>query len=137
MEPDIVVDANVMRLYGVADDPLFKVFFAWLRSDGVLACSQKMLVEYGRTGSSLIAALLDQLLLASRLRKYAPAEIKAIKRGKYKFRSNYTDHVHVRLVMCTYRRLCLSQDENLRYDVNNFPGYAARAAARPEDLPYA
>ncbi len=136
MEPDIVVDSNVMRLYGAAHDPAFKAFFSWLRTAGVLACSQKMLVEYSRTGSSLIAALLDELLLASRFRKYSGDQIATIKQRHYKFRSNYADHVHVKLVMCTCRRLCLSQDDSLRYDVTHFPGFAAQAAARPEDLPY-
>ena len=136
MDSDIVVDTNVIRLYGVAGDPVFKTFFAWLRSNGILACSQKLLVEYHRSGSSLVAGLVADLLIARRLRKYSPSEIESIRHGRYRFRSNRADHHHVKLVMRSCRRLCLSLDEDLRYDVNNFPGYGGQAASRPDEIPY-
>ncbi len=136
MVEDIVVDTTVMRLYGVAKDPTFKAFFAWLRGKGTLACSKKLLMEYGRVQSMFITTLMDELIRSGRFQNYAKERIAKIKDSHFQYRCNYEDRWHLRLVMCTYRRLCLSQDNKLVEDVNCFSGFYARAARNPGELDY-
>lgn len=136
MVRDIVVDTTVIRLYGVAGDPVFKDFFRWLFGEGVLAHSQMLLTEYMRIGSNTVASLIDHLIIAGRFRKYERKDIEAINDKHFAYTCNYTDRCHVQLVMCTERRLCLSQDANLVNDVNRFPRFKATAATRPDQLNY-
>lgn len=136
MEKDIVVDTTIIRLYGGASDPVFKKFFSWLFSKGVLACSQMLLSEYKRIGSNAVASLIDHLIRNRRFRRYERTKVDAIRAKHFRYGCNYDDKCHVRLVMCTQRRLCLSQDRRLVRDVNCFPGYRARAARRPNELKY-
>jgi len=39
--------------------------------------------------------------------------------------------------MLSVRKYALSHDTAFRDDVNDFPGYRARAEIRPRDIPYA
>lgn len=100
MENDIVVDATVIRLYGAARDPVFKDFFRWLFGEGILACSQMLLVEYGRIGSNAVASLIDHLVRERRLQKYTRERIRRIDDRHFAYTCNYADRWHVRLV-CT------------------------------------
>ncbi len=136
MDRDIVVDTNVIRLYGTALDPAFRQFFTWLFRRGVLAYSQKLLGEYGRLRSNEVAALINHLMTGRRLQKYDRQVIENINDRHFRYRSNHADRWHVRLVMCTNRRLCLSQDQRLVSDVNRFPRFKSKAAVHPNQLKY-
>ena len=136
MKKDIVVDTTVIRLYGVASDPIFRDFFSWLFKKGVLACSQMLLTEYGRTRSNTVASLIDHLVIQGRFRKYDRQKISAVNDRHFTYTCNHADRCHVQLVMCTYRRFCLSQDGDLVNDVNRFPRFKASAATRPDHLNY-
>lgn len=135
---DIVVDTSVMRLFGRAKDQEFRDFFRWLKEDGTLTVSQYLLNEYYRVGSNDIWSFLNDLITFNRKRynRIDRGRIDSIDDKHFRYRCNTKDRVHVKLVMVSFRRLALSQDRRFVYDVNNFPGYQAIAARKPNDLPY-
>ncbi|MBI5220105.1 MAG: hypothetical protein HY958_14350 [Bacteroidia bacterium] len=51
-------------------------------------------------------------------------------------KSNAADWIHLKTVLLSYRKLAISNDKNLRNDINHYPGYNAIAAARPNELNY-
>lgn len=133
---DIFVDTNRIRLYGVAKDPVFKVFFTWLFKKGTLTCSQKLLVEYGGINSDAIASLIDHLIREGRLDKHPKKIIESVDDAHFHYLSNKKDRWHVKTVMCSRRKLCLAFDSNFVRDVKAFPRHRAQAASKPNALPY-
>jgi hypothetical protein len=144
MRRDVFVDNSVAKNFCNPLDPDYKEFIRWLNEEGHLAVSNKILGEYSSsTGSSPsptnIVIIIDRLTRDGRLNKFTPEQLKGLRFKKHvqrNLRSNRKDHPHIKVVLLSDRKLALSLDDNLRYDVNNFPGYKALARSRPEELPY-
>jgi hypothetical protein len=141
---DLLVDNTVAKNFSNPLDVHYKSLIQWLFDTGVLVVTQHLLVEYLRTArgaksNTSMPALVDHLLREGRLKKFEKNELAGFtfrKRVQRSLRSNSEDHDSIKAVMLSVRKLALSHDANLRYDVNNFPGYNARAERRPQDLPY-
>lgn len=142
---DILVDNTVAKNFCNPLDSNYKTFIAWLLEHGYLVVTQRLLSEYlsasaASASSTSMPALINHLLRNGRLRKFNKSTLGAFRftsRVRRSLRSNRSDHDSIKAVMLSYRKFALSHDKNFRYDINHFPGYAARAERRPQDLPYA
>ena len=144
MPNDVFVDNNVAKNFCNPADPHYKALIKWLFEDGYLAVSNKLLNEYvsstgGSASATNIVAIIARLTRDGRLIKFSQQQLDQFvfsKRTAKALRSNHKDHVHIKVVLLSCRKLALSLDENFRHDVNNFPGHQAVARARPEELNY-
>jgi len=112
-----------------------------------LVWSQKILAEYNRTAANSrsdtnIAIIIDKLTRQGRHIFISNQQIKDFKRGHFKkrilhqLRCNTEDRNHIPVVLLSDRKYALSADHGFVHDINNFPGFVARAAIRPQDIPY-
>ena len=155
MRRDILIDNNVTKNFGNPLDSEYKKLVAWLirhnadhpLNDAYLAVSNKLLCEYSRTSGysqslTNITVIVDILTREGRLNKISNSLIKKFKSKffrKYvvqRLTCNPSDWDHISVVMLSDRKYALSLDANFRSDVNNFPGFSALAAKRPQDIPY-
>lgn len=135
---DIVVDTSTIIFLGNQSTPDFIKFFKWLRKEGALAVSTYLLKEYSGIGSSEIAALLETLKHSqpSRYNNIPKREIDTFNDRHFKYTCHMKDRCHVKLVMLSFRKLALSQEDNFINDVNEFPRHRALASKNPEHIPY-
>lgn len=130
---DIVVDTDC---YVQKANPVFKRLFGWLRSQGTLTVSQKLITEYFRTDNRFIATLLNHLIREDRLIRVRTQELKAFKQDKhYKYTCNGQDRWHARLVFLSHGKRLVSLDNRLVNDVNKFKkvdGVKPRACRYPK-----
>lgn len=141
---DILVDNNVGKNFCNPLDPEYKNFIEWLFREGALVVTVKLMQEYiASSGASSsptnMPAIIDKLLREGRLNLIANKVLKAFRISRRTERfliANRSDWNYLKAVMISLRKYALSLDDNFRYDVNNFPGYTARAEARPQDIPY-
>jgi hypothetical protein len=119
---DIVIDAQVIRLYDAPSDPKYKDLFTWIaKGCGKLAVSQKLLVEYYRTQNHLVGVLINQLIAEGRLHKVGAMPLKQFKHDKhYGYTCNQEDIHHARLVFTSNRKKLVTHDQALCNDVNGF-----------------
>jgi hypothetical protein len=155
MPKDIFIDNTVAKNFSNPLDPSYKRLVAWLiRYDpaiGVdnahLVWSRKILAEYNRTAANSrsdtnIAVIIDKLTREGRHIFISNPQIKEFKRGHFKkrilrqLRCNAEDRDHIPVVLLSDRKYALSTDHRFVHDINNFPGFVAQAATRPENLPY-
>lgn len=121
LHKDIVIDANVMRLYDKPKDPAFVILFIWLRESGVLTVSQKLVKEYGDTRNNLIMTLLNELHRHHRLNHVSKSELSAFTADRhFNYMCNSKDVVHARTVFLSHRKRCITFDKNLITDINAF-----------------
>ena len=115
---------------------MFKDFFAWLRRDGALTVSQKLLVEYGRSRKDLIFVLINELNRAGRYNKISNNEIKTFTLDRhYSYRCQSRDIPHARLVFLSFRKRLVAFDNKLVEAVNGFKrvnGIQPIACKRPD-----
>jgi hypothetical protein len=141
---DLLVDNTVAKNFANPLDPHYKALVHWLFDTGFLVVTQRLLIEYSRTAAAAssntaMPALVDHLLRNGRLSMFGKKTLSKFSfstRIRRSLRSNQEDHDTIKAVMLSVRKLALSHDVNLRHDINHFPGYNARAAKRPQDLPY-
>lgn len=118
---DIVIDANVMTLFGKGGAAAYKNLFTWLRCCGGLCVSKAVLNEYSRQGSPLVASLVDLLLRERRCSSIKNSTIKAFGAdSNYNYTCNHQDIPVARTVFRSFRKALISLDGNLRNDVNGF-----------------
>jgi hypothetical protein len=142
---DILVDNTVARNFCNPLDPHYKAFVQWLILRGVLVVTRSLVKEYIATAGSSPAntsmpSIIDLLTRAGRLALFTNHQLAAFRFPPWiarRLRSNPKDHGNIKAVMLSQRKFALSHDNAFRYDVNNYPGYSARAERRPQDLPYA
>ncbi|MCP4110024.1 MAG: hypothetical protein GY749_31630 [Desulfobacteraceae bacterium] len=143
MIKDIVIDNSVSYRFENPPDSTYKEFIEWLRTEGFLVLSQKLLIEIkqttqGRKESSL-PVIIDLLIRENRgifIKKGELDTFVISKKIMKKLRSNKKDHDHIKIVLLSNRKLCLTEDVNLSYDINNYPGFKAKAADKPDLLDY-
>lgn len=145
---DIFVDNSVVNEFASPKDIEYKKFITWLMEKGFLVASQKLINEYNRTCSgsyscTSITVILNRLISDKRIRIFKKTEIENFKRIYFKasvrkvLRSGYVDReYHIPTVLMSNRKYALVDDNNLKYDLVNFPGFTVLAEKRPEDLPY-
>lgn len=141
---DIFVDNTVAKNFCNPLDPEYKEFIRWLFFRGSLVVSNKILAEYERTSagsrsSSNILLIIAAQTRKGRLTKFENADLRTVNFTKAQlrsFRSNRKDHVHLKLVILSRRKLALTNDQDFEWDINHFPKIRARASNRPEKLPY-
>lgn len=121
LRKDMVVDANVMRLYDKPDDPIFVRLFTWIYNRGVLTVNQKLIMEYGRTNKPQIMTLLNKLNRDGRLNSISKLQLSAFTADRH---FNYTcdskDIEHARTVFLSHRKRCIAFDKKLRDVINRF-----------------
>ena len=120
---DLVVDANVMCLYGTRAAAGHRALFQWLKCCGGLCVSHHLLMEYARQGSPLVASLIDDLGKFGRLSKIKKSTINAfgVTDATYAYTCNPQDIPVARTCFRSFRKLLVSHDASLRSDVNGFP----------------
>ncbi len=119
---DIVIDANVMRLFDKPKDPHIKALFYWLRKSGTLKCNRLLISEYNRSSNQLIMTLINELVRDGRYKLIDNSSIKSFKLDNhFKYTCNKLDVSNARLVFLSNRKRLISFDKNLRNDINNFP----------------
>jgi hypothetical protein len=119
---DVVVDSNVICLYGTKAAKSHAPLFVWLNCCGSISISQYLLVEYGRQGAPLVAGLLDKLLREGRYAKIKKSTVDAFKTEdrNYNYTCNVQDIPVARTVFRSFRKILVSMDNNICHDVNNF-----------------
>ena len=119
---DLVIDANVMRLYSEPKDLTIKKLFIWLYNDGSLAISHAMLNEYNRHGNKLIFGLIQHLTKNGRITSVTNDKIKNFTADKkIKYTCNPEDIEHAKLVFLSIRKKLISFDDKLVNDINSAP----------------
>jgi hypothetical protein len=141
---DIFVDTNIAKNFSNPLSDEYKNFIAWLNETGSLVISNKLLAEYGRSfahslSSTSMWVIINHLTRTGRLIKISSAQLDALiipKRVQRRLESNFADHVHLKTVLLSNRKLAVVGDKRLRDDINNYPGGGASAAACPSALSY-
>jgi len=119
---DIVIDANVMRLYDKPKDTSIKRLFLWLRKSGTLACNRLLIAEYNRSSNPLIMTLINELQRDGRYNLFANNTIYSFSMDThFNYTCNRQDISNARLVFLSNRKRLVSFDKNLRKDINSFP----------------
>jgi hypothetical protein len=144
MRKDILVDNSIAKNFCNPLDPHYRIFIQWLFHQGELVVTRQLLNEYhASTGSSSsttnIVVIISKLTISGRLHSVSKQKLKAFKipnRIERRLRSNRKDWDSLKAVMLSDRKLALSRDSNFVFDVNNYPGFFARAEQRPQDLNY-
>lgn len=139
-QKDIVIDTNVMRLYDSPKDDVFKKFFHWIRSKGILTMSRKLLLEYGGSGNQKIFVLINELQRKGRYNLIGNKTLKTFTRDRhFKYTCNYKDKHHAKLVFLSHRKRLIAFDDRLIGDVNSFPkinGVKPCACKKPDKCCY-
>lgn len=118
---DIVVDANVMRLYDKPKDPIFVSLFTWIKKKGVLTVSNKFVNEYGAIGKPHIMTLINELNRNGRLNHIGKSQLSAFTADRhFKYTCNFKDLVLARTVFLSHRKRYITFDKKLRADINRF-----------------
>jgi len=130
---DIVVDANVMALFGSRAGGVHESLFTWLGCCGGLCVSNSLLNEYGRQHSIFVSALIAKITREGRLSKIKNSTIDRFYKDKnYAYTCNHEDILIARTVFRSFRKLLVSNDLRLRNDINGFSrinGVSPRAVA--------
>lgn len=145
MRKDITIDCCcICKCVGQISD-VYKELYDWLmtpNNDSKLMLSEKLHIEYIGSNNQL-NVFLNQLLQMNKIQPVVEnKEIKDFRNKHFnkkienKLRSNSKDWNHIALVMISTRRIALSEDNNLIYDINNFPKFFASADNCPSKLPY-
>jgi hypothetical protein len=122
MSKDIVIDANVMRLYDKPKDQRIKSLFEWLYEHGSITVSYAIVHEYNRHGNVLLAGLMNRLIGSGRFLRIPNKELNSFTMDKnFNYCCNGTDIRHARLVFLSTRKKLVSFDIRLVDDVNRFP----------------
>ena len=143
-DPDLFVDSNLSQYFCRPIDQAYRRLITWLCTEGQLVVCQTLVGEYhdavrGSDQATALVVLVDRLQKEGRLKFYKRSEVQAfrIKDSRRKrLRSNRRDHDYLKIVLLSDRKLGLSDDKKLRYDINNYPGYAAVAAGHPSAIDY-
>jgi hypothetical protein len=141
---DIVIDSMIVKNFCNPLSVQYKELLSWLKDEGCLAICNYLYSEYCRsTGMSTsptnICVIIDILTRDGRLNKKTNAEINAfaISKGQErKMRSHGKDRKIVICVLLSDRRFIISKEENVLYDVMNYPGYQCNAKKEPKMIPY-
>lgn len=140
---DIVIDNSVARHFENPPDAHYRQLILWLQHLGSMAVSKKLFMEIKGTtcgnNSTSLLAIIGLLVREDRINRISNEDLKGFEIKNHiakKLLSNKKDHPHIKLVLLSFRKLCLSEDGNLVTDINKFFGYKATAANRPESLPY-
>lgn len=159
---DIFIDNNVAKNFATPIDTNYKSLIAWInnydealvklepekkKNYAHLVVSQKLLVEYLNSSKdcskpNAIPSIVNRLTREGRLLKKTKIEIETLisntfsKKTIKNLLSNSEDHIHIATVILSERKLCLTYDDNLTADLQNFPGFNIIVKKRPEDLNY-
>ncbi len=159
---DIFIDNCVAKNFTAPIDQHYKDLIEWINefdedlvekepnkisSFAHLVVSQKLLVEYLRPSRdcskpNAIPSIVNRLTREGRLQKKSKAEIQEFMSDNFSKKvqkgllSNQEDHCHIVCVLISNRKMCLTYDENLSKDLNEFPGYKVLVEKRPENLNY-
>ncbi|WP_412560843.1 hypothetical protein [Winogradskyella sp. MIT101101] len=159
---DIFIDNNVAKNFATPLDPHYKDLIKWINTfdkelvekepDKILdyahlVVSQKLLVEYLKSSRdcskpNAIPSIINRLQIQGRIQKKTKTEIEDFQKQYFSKKiekgllSNKEDHCHIVCVLISSRKLCLTYDENLTTDLEEFPGHNASVEKRPEKLNY-
>ena len=152
---DIFIDTTIAVRFCNPLENSYKRLLRWLikydkdnlTNNAYIVVSNKLLSEYKRSfgnsssGTSIIV-ILDKMQREGRKINISNQQISCFRR-KYLskrrircLRCNFEDWNHIPVILLSNRKYALSTDNNLVYDINNFPGFLARAECNPDDLPY-
>jgi len=144
MSKDLLVDNSIAKNFCNPLDAHYKVFIHWLFVEGELVVTQSLLKEYhastaGSPSPTNIVVIVAKLTADGRLRRFTKQDLNLFQIPNHVarcLRSNRKDWDSIKAVMLSTRKFALSLDNDFVFDVNNYPGYLARAERRPQDLPY-
>lgn len=105
---------------------------------------QSLIREYvtavrGATSQTTLVAIVDRLQRDGRVKRLSKSELRAFRlptSAKRLLRSNRADHDFIKVVLLSDRKLGVSEDRDLAYDINNFPGHHAHVARAPSKIDY-
>ena len=118
---DLVVDANVMRLYDKPKDKAIVALFKWIKKKGVLSVNQKLINEYAGSGNRLVMILINELIRDDRLNRIQRKALSLFTLDRhFHYRCNRKDIIHARTVFLSNRKCCIAFDKKLREDINRF-----------------
>ena len=141
---DIVIDNNVAKNFANPMDQDYKAFIKWLFNKGSLAVCSKLIREYNLTSQlcksdTNICIILDYLTKRGRLNNISNDRLRLFnipKRILKTLRSHAKDRFLIKIVLLSFRKLLITLETNLQFDINNYPGYSAIAVSSPCDIPY-
>lgn len=158
MRKDIFIDNNIAKNFSYPHDSEYKKLLKWLLDYNVedilnknnyahLVVSHKLIAEYNRTSrdaksNTSIPIILSKLQKDGRLFFVKNEEIISFqneylkKNVLKKLKSNKEDHAHIAIVLLSDRKYALTYDNNLTFDLENFPSFTVLVKKRPEEIPY-
>jgi hypothetical protein len=124
---DIFVDNNAAKHFIPPVPNNYKDFLVWLKDEGALVVSQKLLIEYTQglahiTNQSIIT-IIGHLTKHGRLNKISSEALKSFdfkKHEENRFLCNHQDRDHLKTIFLSHRKLAISSDRNFRIDIQNF-----------------
>jgi len=139
---DVFVDSCVAVRLENPVDPEFLEFLLWLSKNGSPVITKKILKEYydslGR-GASNFMVILDACQRDGRFFEISNDDLKSLrftKKQESGLLSNRKDWWHIKAVLLSPRKLAISFDNNFVNDLNSFPRFNAKAAAKPSELSF-
>lgn len=139
---DIFVDSCVAIRLENPLDPDFVDFLEWLLLYGAPVLTPKILKEYNDSldaGSSNFIAIINACQREGRVVDLSNEALKALrfsKKVEKHLQSNKKDWWHIKAVILSPRKIAVSFDAKMVGDINNFPGYKAKAGNSVSVLPY-
>jgi len=122
---DIFVDTCTAQQFCNPMNEAYKSLLLWIKQDGYLVYTNKLLQEIGQGNQNLLA-LLAQLIKEGRANKISNEALRQIefsKKQKGNFLSNGKDWDHIKTVILSNRKLAISGDAYLISDINGLPKY--------------
>lgn len=144
VDPDLFVDSNLSGHFCRPIDKAYENLIQWLLAEGQLIVCPSLIREYhdavrGSDRPTSLVVLIGYLQREGRLKQCTNRELSSFvipKHRRKRLLSNRRDHDFLKVILLSDRKLGLSEDRNLRRDVNGYPGYTACVGAHPSEVEY-
>ncbi len=146
MIKDLFIDNSCSKHFCNPVKQQYKDLINWIFNDpdAHLNVSTKLIAEYHRsnlnsTSGTSLPSIVDFLTRNHRLLKIPNTVIRQFVKKNFKkkrFRSNYSDHEYIVVVVHSNRKLALTEDRNLAHDLGNYSGVSISVADCPSKINY-
>lgn len=150
---DIFIDNNIAKDFATPINPYYKPLIKWLfdynknEDDAFLVLSKKLMNEYVASAQSCIKStnivlIVDKLTREGRINRFSNNDIKQFMTSTYKpkvlrdLRSSYKDRFHIPIILLSDRKMALTKDVNLGFDLEHFPKHSVTVADCPSKVDY-
>jgi hypothetical protein len=144
MYKDILIDNMIAKNFCNPISEDYKKIIRWLQKDGSLVVCTQLLKEYSRSTAMCesptnIWVIIEMQKREGRLNKIENSTIKAFVFPKQiikKLRSHNKDWCIIKTVLLSDRKIALCKEDDVIFDILNFPGYSCCVGKNPSLINY-